>query len=647
MLLADPSVNTKLLDYTVQLGGPVKKDKIFFFLSGQRYEIKTHNSGVKALREEVSPRLNVKFTFQPTPNDNIVASLQYDHYNQKGRIGLVPGYAATQSQTIDQDSPEAIWNAQYRKVFNSTTFLEAKFTGYWGYYDLNPVDPSPTHYDGKFDTYSGGSGFTNQNDRGRNQLNVSLTKYAEFHGSHSFKFGAEIERSTVRNRYNYQTAYFYDFGGAPSYAYGYAYDLQGKNKRESFYAQDQWKVNRLTINLGVRADSIRGEAVTVGENLYSTFSVSPRLGFAWDVSGKGTSVLKGFYGQMYEGAVFQTWGRAAPGMSPNYTYIPSADWTQLTVDSYTQRIYDVGSDLNHPRVDEINVLYEQLIGRNFKLSVTGIKRDWKNFINSYMPNSIWSPYAYTNPMTNQPMPLYRWANSSDVTNLDLSNISQVGYNTTTGSVVLSPEAYRSYRGLMLVFQRALRNRWQAQISYVYSRSKGTVNNAGWASIRSSQFENANNALINTDGYMTLDRPHEFKAFVGYQIPKIEVSLDAYFRWMSGTPWVPYSRVRSSSLGWPFGAYIQPNLEAPGGHRNPNFNQTDLRMEKVFNSGYHRFGVYLDLQNLFNQGVVTNTQNRWGGRNLPGPNGEENIVAFGDPVSIQTARQVVFGARWSF
>ena len=71
------------------------------------------------------------------------------------------------------------------------------------------------------------------------------------------------------------------------------------------------------------------------------------------------------------------------------------------------------------------------------------------------------------------------------------------------------------------------------------------------------------------------------------------------------------------------------------------------MEKVFGVGYNRFGIYLDLQNLFNQGNVTNTQNRWGGRNLPGPNGEENVVAFGDPTSIQTARQVIFGARWSF
>jgi hypothetical protein len=647
MLLGDPARTNLLLDYTVQLGGPLVKDKMFFFLSGQRYQVKTHNSGSKAERQEVSPRLNMKFTFQPTATDNIIASLQYDMYNQKGRIGLVPGYAATQSQTIDQDSPEYIWNAQYRKVFNSTTFLEVKWTGYWGYYDLNPVDPSPNHYDGKLDIYTGGSGYTSQYDRTRNQVNAALTKYAEFHGSHNFKFGVEIERSTIRDRFAYQgNAYFYDWGGAPSYAYGYSYDLKGKNKRESYYAQDQWKVKNLTLNLGLRMDSIRGDDETAGKGVYSTFSVGPRLGFAWDISKKGSSVLKGYYGRLYDSAMFSTYSRAVEGLTPNYTYIPSADWKTLTVDSSTQRLYTMGSDIKHPRVDEINVSFEQLIARDYKLTVTGIKRDWGNFINSWNPTATWVTVPYTNPLTTQPMTTYKWTNSASVVNFTNSNVSEVPFNIN-GSTVLSPKTYRSYRGMMLVFQRALRNRWQGQISYVYSQTKGTIDNGTYSGIWSGQFENANNAFINTDGESTYGRPHEFKLFLGYQIPKIEVSLDGYFRWMSGTVYTPYSRIRASSLGWPFGGYTQPNLVSPGTYRNDNFNQTDLRMEKVFNIGFNRLGIYLDLQNLLNQGIVTNRQTRYPNRNYPGPNGEDNFVKFGDPVSLQTARQLIFGARWSF
>ncbi len=464
----------------MQLGGPIKKDKMFFFVSGQRYQIKTQYSGSKIERQEVSPRLNMKFTFQPTANDNIIASLQYDNYNQKGRTSfLVPAVAATQSQTIDQDSPEYIWNAQYRKVFNSTTFLEVKWTGYWGYYDLNPVDPSPNHYDGKFDTYSGGAGYTAQYDRTRNQVNAAVTKYAELAGSHSFKFGVEIERSSIRDRFGYQgNAYFYDWGGAPSYAYGYSYDLKGKNKRESYYAQDQWKVGNVTLNLGVRLDSIRGDDTTTDKGVYSTFSVGPRLGFAWDLTKKGTTVLKGYYGQLYDSAMFTPYSRAVAGFGPNYTYIPSADWSTLTVDSSTQRLYTMGDNIKHPRVDEVNVSFEQLLGRDFKVTVTGIKRDWKNFINSWNPSATWTTVPYTNPLTGQPMTTYKWTNSSSVANMLITNNDAIQYNLN-GSTVKPPEAYRSYRGLMFVFQRALRNRWQGQLSYVYSQTKGTIDNGSY------------------------------------------------------------------------------------------------------------------------------------------------------------------------
>ena len=38
----------------------------------------------------------------------------------------------------------------------------------------------------------------------------------------------------------------------------YGYDFQGDNKRMSAYAQDQWTAGRLTMNLGLRLDHIRG-----------------------------------------------------------------------------------------------------------------------------------------------------------------------------------------------------------------------------------------------------------------------------------------------------------------------------------------------------------------------------------------------------
>ena len=340
-------------------------------------------------------------------------------------------------------------------------------------------------------------------------------------------------------------------------------------------------------------------------------------------------------------------------LSTSFDSPVSADWSTLEVYSSTLRQYSVNDGTKHPRVDEINVAWEQMFGRDFKLNATYIKRDWTNFINSTLPGAIWSDtaYAYTNPMTGQPMTVYKWMNSSDVADMTIGNITQVQYKLDNGSTLLSPDAKRSYRGLMLVLQRRLRNRWQAQVSYVYSKTRGTIDNGSYSGVSSNQFENPNYAAINTDGFSSYDRPHEVKVFAGYQIPVIDLSVDAYFRWMSGRPYVPYSRIRGSNLGWPFSSYVTPNLESPGEHRNDNFNQTDLRLEKVFNVGFHRFGVYLDIANLFNQSIVTARQTRYPNRNLTALDSEgnpvDNYVDFGGPTAVMGPRQFTIGGRWSF
>ncbi len=104
----------------------------------QRYAFDQDPAGPSKLRTEVSPRYNGKITWNITPSDQFTGSFQYDNYNVTGRFGLVSQSAADETQTLNQDSPEAVWNFQYRKLFGSNAFLEAKYTGYWGYYYLDP-----------------------------------------------------------------------------------------------------------------------------------------------------------------------------------------------------------------------------------------------------------------------------------------------------------------------------------------------------------------------------------------------------------------------------------------------------------------------------------------------------------------------------
>jgi len=656
--LASPTTVLTLKDYTVQLGGPLKKDKMFFFLSAQRYEISQTFTGL--VRGEISPRFNGKLTWQPTSSDTITGSLQYDQYNQTGRTAFIPSYAITNhSQTIDQDSPEYIWNAQWRKVFGSSTFLEAKFLGYWGYYDLNPVSNAAAHYDAGTGAYSGGAGYWYQADRTRNQLNVSLSKYV---GSHSFKFGAEIERSNVRNRFAYSplgaglpTGYFVDYYGAPSYAYGYTYDIKGKNKRDTFYAQDAWKVGRgLTLNFGVRGDRIRGESTTEKKDLYSTMSYGPRLGAAIDLSGKGTSVVRAFYGQMYDGAIFASWGRAVPGLTDFITYTVGPNWKSVKEDSRVPATlkYKVGDNLKHPRVDEVNVSWDQQIGRAFKFTATGIYRNWKNFINSMLIGGTWTPNTFNSTFTNQSpvigptqLQLFKWGNKGVVPQQFLiQNTDNVDYNLTNGSV-LHAAGTRQYKGIMLQFQRALRDRWQAQISYVLSSTTGTIRNSSTSGVSSGQFETPNTIVVNAGGPTDYDRRHEVKIFAGYQIPKAEISVNAYFRYLSGWPYSPYVRVGTGTTAW--SSTLNINLVERGYFVTPNSTNLDLRFEKVFDIGLHRFGIYADISNTLNRAYMTSPQTRYPNISLTDLKGKSFTVKFGDPTAINAGRQITLGGRWSF
>jgi hypothetical protein len=93
------------------------------------------------------------------------------------------------------------------------------------------------------------------------------------------------------------------------------------DRRTNWYVQDKWQVNRnLTLNLGVRHD-------------YQTFTpnskdaIAPRLGFAFDPTASGRTVIRGGIGQFYEyhlAAVRSNTLRLGP-LSPSFTFDTGED----------------------------------------------------------------------------------------------------------------------------------------------------------------------------------------------------------------------------------------------------------------------------------------------------------------------------------
>jgi hypothetical protein len=648
--LGNAAVLKKLRDYTVQMGGPIKTNKAFFFASVQRYSALSDPTGPVANSQDISPRFNVKLTLQPTAKDTLILGTQYDSYNVTGRVGYWPSSQATDRQTVNEDAPEWVWNTQYRRVFGSRSLFEAKMTGYWGYYYLDPIDPSPFTYDGETNTYSGGGGGQYYADRSRNQLQVSLTNYVEKFGNHSFKFGAEIERSHVRSQYQpYGPAgfYLYQYGGVPYYRVAYSYDVQGDNKRTSLYAQDQWTAGRATLNIGLRMDSIRGYSPQLKKTVYDPqVAWGPRVGIAYNLTKSDDAVLKAFWGRYYEGAGSAYYTAATPGI---------ADYTHTPVNLAGQpigppevvipgQVYGISNDMRHPRNDEFNVSYEQQLMRGIRFTATGIWRFGGNFINNVIAGARWTPRTLTNPMTSQTFTAYNWSNQSASNNtFTITNTDVWQYLAPDGSSIGTADTKRKYKGLMLVLSNSLRGRVGYQFSYVLSKSEGNVDNSGFgAYLSGSTYTSPNVVLINGYGELTNSRRHEIKGYFTYRVPKVDVMVGGNYLGLSGSHFTPSNVYPSSQLSVGSSSRRTILLEPRGTRENDFRNQVDLRVEKVFQHGANRFGVYADTINLFNSNTVTSRQATYG-TNGAGSGG----IAFLAPTGVQGARQVTFGVRWSF
>ena len=629
-----PGNTDYITDTTFQIGGPFKRDKLWFFTSFQYYRPKTTPPSYPPTpppgyavtgigpdaRLEKSPRFLFKPTMKVGQSDQLTGFFEMDSYTVDGRNAgaTTTGDVSATEATLHQDSPEVSWNANFTKVLSSSSVFDVKYSGFWGYYYLSPYngDDTPGWYDVDEQFYAVNSYYFYNADRVRHQGNATLTKFASgYAGEHNLKFGAEFERSYIKSEQGYPGGmYVLASFGEPYYAYlwdGYLKD--NVNNRFTAFAQDSWTIgSRLTINPGVRFDRITGFNKHLDEQVFSTNSISPRIGFAWDVGGNSKTVVRGHYGWYFDGAKSSYYDLLDPEIADVY----GADIdVNLNIVGGPFLIRPGGNramdpDIKHPRMRQSIVGIEREVLPGLSVAATGIWRKNDQFIDDVLqtPLSEFSTSTLRDPgVDGNP------ATVADNGTATVTLYDQFTDPTENRFLITNPEnAFRKYSGVEFTATRRMANRWMMQGSWVISKITGTYDNGGQAANAGNSTAEYNDPNRDErfqpfrEGRLTNDNTHIAKILGSYQGP-YGILLSGAFFTVSGQTFT--RTVRTPGVGQ---GRSDMFIEPRGSQRYDTQNRVDFKLEKQFRVGVdRRLGVTFEGLNVFNSAAIQSRGTRSG------------------------------------
>ena len=609
-------------DAVVQFGGPLRRDKLWVFGAAQYVRRLASEGG--PTETESSPRAFAKLTWLASRKNTVQGSLAWSHTTITGRDAdaLTPLEATT-----GEDNPDGVWNLSWRRAMANDAVLSVALAGYSGSHRFDPAGgPStPGRLDYETGLASGNARLFGVQDRNRNQLVVSVSKPARdfINGDHTFKAGLELERSVVHDRFGFPGGVFFTDNLGPEIdlstrdldrftltASGGGYDANGTNSRLSIYAQDTWRIApRVTLNPGVRVDVNRGSVT--GNTVFSTNPVAPRLGFAWSLDAAGRSVVKGHYGRYAEALYAAFYYYSDPGAFEPLSLRRTFNTSRFseTLSTIPAQQYTVASDIQQPHLDQYTLAIDRQLSDSFVFSGTLVYRRSADLIETVSRDGIFVPVRGEVPGTAQQITLFDHRNP-DTDVLVYTN---------------PPGLARTYEAAILSVTRQMSGNSQLAASYVYSRTRGNIDNLGFdenglggnTPFFDGRFLDTPNSLVNGQGRLTHDQSHQIKLQGTRMVPSRHLSFSVDYTFHSGDTWTARDnclltdegngRVGDGLLGchsFPQGP-VQYFAEPRGSQRLPARNEVDLRADWHHDFG-SRSNLHLDVDvfNLTNQSRPT-------------------------------------------
>lgn len=626
-------------DVAVSPGGRIIRDRLWFYGSARRQRDELQLLGFPENQVSTINAFFWKNTFQPSPQHRFMGSFQdWDEEVIPFFRGFAPSLAGDRFATFIRKPFGQLTSGRWNGTL-SNTIIATVGVGY-GRQTLDAVYPEGATV-GTRDLVTGvrsGSPDVLQKRAPSWNTNVggSLGWFvADFHGRHDFKVGAEYTRSKVVNdMFSVGDHNLRVNNGVPAQVVFYDTPAVGDARIDvgSMYAQDSWVIrNKLTLNLGLRSDRFvpHREATEAGGGTWANTplaqtypilnrhpveaidpqwkwnSVAPRVAASYAIDER--TVLRASYSRYYH---FVNTGMI-PGGDENVVTSLIVQWNDLNGDrrfqvgedgrllSFTEGVSRVrfDPDIRHPYTDEAVFGVSRELLSDFSVNANFIWRRDDDLIHTVqvgIPDSSYAPVQVVDPGADG-----RVGTADDGTlTVFAQNPATFGQEAflETNPNKLGKDNTREYRGVELVANKRLSNRWQFVGSLVVQRMEAlTPTNSFFTT---GLFQNPNDQ-VNARGRDPLSETVLLKLQGIYQA-RYGILLSGYYRFGSGAPITRTLVVR----GLPQGT-ITVLAEPRGERETPDNNLLDFRVEKSFAlGGDRRVLLGVDIFNVTNASTVT-------------------------------------------
>ncbi len=651
-----PFQRDEYTDYSLQAGGPISKDRLWFFGSYQHSETGFSEANVDptiGTSFEEADRFFGKLNLFINQSHSLQVSYHQDEIFEDEPLGA--GEASSTKFARDTKTPNP--SVGYTGVLSDDTVLDVRFTGFYADVFLGPSDPNqprnlPRFYALDTGFISGGHYYWYDLQPERTTVNTKVSHLADdFLGaSHEFRFGVQYNDSEAGGVYGYND-FIYTYGPGYDYGYGFTrvpFSYSGNAEGWGLFVDDTIRVNdRLTLNVGVRYDSNKAfsrEQQELDANLqptgvvfpefehYTWEYVSPRLGFNYQLTDDGRTVLKGHAGRYHRAITTGEFANViGPSIKPifgGFYDLPTGTFEDLFQLSDNANL-SVDPNYDSPHTDQFILSFERQFANNIGFNVNLVHKRGREFGAWRDVGGIYDQVVYIDDVgagaTGDGITLQRLLNDPSDLSFVITNRDEMDLDIYAASVgVVKP----------------MSNNWSLNASLTWLQSDGRTPDSGGPAaaeqrggLQFRSFGRNPNDFVNTGGRLRGDIPWQFKSQLVYQLPKdFLVSVNLSLR--SGANLVRRIRPPRSVTNLSQRIFLEERGDVG---RFPSQNLVDVRLEKSFPLGGSRdIAIFADVFNLFNDDAHESVVSS-----------DVNSSSFNLPTNFVFPRRVQLGAKFRF